>query len=83
MSLPLGRKNVAVFDEHRNSSRVWPVPPTALPEAEVALALFKRNQPDLYGWVASGAPLLTHGRHAALFGEPYKATLTRKASAPQ
>ncbi len=31
--MPLGRKNVAVFDERRNSSRVWPVPPTALPEA--------------------------------------------------
>ena len=81
MSLPLGRKNVAVFDEHRNSSRVWPVPPTAVPEALEALARFKASRPDLYGWVASGAPLLTHGRHEALFGEPYKATRSRKVEA--
>ena len=81
MSLPLGRKNVAVFDEHRNSSRVWPVPPTALPEAEEALARFKASQPDLYKWVADGAPLLTHSRHVALFGEPFKATRARKAAA--
>ncbi len=72
MSLPLGRKNVAVFDERRNSSRVWPVPPTALPEAIEALERFKRQHPDLYGWVASGAPRLSHGQHTALFGEPYK-----------
>ena len=83
MSLPLGRKNVAVFDEHRNSSRVWPVPPTALPEAEDALSSFKKSQPDLYEWIESGAPLLTHSRHEAIFGETFKGTRTRKASATQ
>jgi hypothetical protein len=81
MSLPLGRKNVAVFDERRNSSRVWPVPPTALPEAEAALAAFKRSQPDLYEWVASGAKNLTHGQHVATFAEQYHATRSRKVSA--
>lgn len=75
----LGRKNVAVFDEHRNSSRVWPVPPTALPEAESALAAFKRSQPSLYEWVARGAPNLTEAQHVETFGESYKATRARKS----
>ena len=81
VSIPLGRKNVAVFDEHRNSSRVFPVPPTALPDALDALARFRASQPDLYGWVASGAPLLSHGRHEEIFGEPFKATRSRKVAA--
>jgi hypothetical protein len=83
VSLPLGRKNVAVFDEHRNSSRVWPVPPTALPEAEAALEAFKRSRPDLYEWVASGAPNLSHGQHLSLFGETFKAVRAKKSGAPR
>jgi len=81
VSIPLGRKNVAVFDERRNSSRVWPVTEEDVENAARALAAFKTSQPDLYGWVASGAPRLTHGQHSALFGEPYKATRSRKVAA--
>ena len=74
----VGRKNVAIWDEHRNSSRVFPVPPDALPNALDALARFKASQPDLYAWVASGAPTLTHGQHVAMFGESYKAQRSKK-----
>ena len=80
MNTLVGRKNVAVWDERRNSSRVFPVPPDALPNALAALARFKASQPDLYAWVAGGAPNLTHGQHMALFNEPYRATRSRKAA---
>lgn len=35
----------AVFDERRNTSRVFPVPPDALPNALRALAAFRRSNP--------------------------------------
>jgi hypothetical protein len=69
-----GRKNVVAWDEHRNSSRVFPVPPNARPEAVAALAAFQRSQPALYAWIASGAPRLTEAEHVERFGAPYKAT---------
>jgi hypothetical protein len=75
----VGRKNVAVWDERLNSSRVFPVPPTALPDALVALERFRASQPDLYEWIAAGAPTLTHEEHSARFGEPYRAQRSKKA----
>lgn len=67
----------AGFDEHRNSSRVWPVPPTALPEARRALAAFERDYPELHRWIIEGHPRLTEVEHVARFGEPYPARSKR------
>ena len=72
-------KQSVIWDEHRNSSRVFPVPPTALPEAVAALAAFRRTQPRLYEWVAQGAPTLTDAEHLARFGAPYEHRRSRKA----
>jgi hypothetical protein len=73
----VGRKNVAVWDERRNTSRVFPVPPDALPNALAALGRFQASQPSLYQWVTEGAPNLTHDEHFARFGEPYKTSRCR------
>jgi len=75
---PRPRKNLVVWDEHRNSSRVFPVPPNARPEAEAALAEFRRSKPALYAWVAEGAPRLTESAHLARFGEPYRAARAKR-----
>ena len=77
----LGAKGIAVWDERRNSSRVFPVSQEDVENAQTALARFKASQPDLYEWVASGAPNLTEGQHVAMFGEQYRATRSKKASA--
>jgi hypothetical protein len=61
----------AGFDERRNSSRVWPVPPNALPDARRALDLFRRDYPELVTWIEEGAPRLTAAEHYARFGEDY------------
>lgn len=75
MANPLvGRRNVAVYDESRNSSRVVPVPPDALPTALRALATLPR---DLRRWIEDGAPRLTHDEHRRRFHEPYKGVRAR------
>jgi hypothetical protein len=56
---------VANFDEHRNTSRVWPVPRDAHKDALRALA--------------EGHPLLTESEHLRRFGEPYKQRPKRAA----
>jgi len=66
------------WDEHRNTSRVFPVPPDALPAALSSLAAFRRENPALAGWITQGAPLLTHEEHLALFGEPYRGARARR-----
>lgn len=68
MSIP---RQSAIFDEHRNTSRVFPVPPEALPNARRALAAFHRDDPALASWVSEGAPRLTEAEHLYRFGEPY------------
>jgi len=73
------RQSVA-WDERRNSSRVFEVPPDALPNAMAALAAFKRSQPALYEWVAEGAPNMTEAQHFERFGEPYNANRSRKVA---
>lgn len=65
-----------VWDEHRNSSRVFPVPPDALPNAVRAC---KGIDPALRRWIEDGHPVLTDGEHYARFGEPYKATRPRRS----
>jgi hypothetical protein len=72
------RQGGFVFDEHRNTSRVWPVPPDALP---AALAALRSLDPDLRRWIEDGAPNLTDAEHVARFCEPYQATRSRRTSA--
>ena len=72
MSVPLGRKNVAVFDDHRNSSRVFPVEPGALEAARAASARFCAEQPAHVLWLVDGHPTLTEADHVARFGETYR-----------
>src|SRR5690348_16882651 len=61
----------AIFDERRNSSRVFPVPPDALPNAMRALAGLRRDYPELVSWIEEGAPRLTAEEHYARFGEDF------------
>ena len=68
----------AVFDERRNTSRVFRVPPNALPEALTALERFRRASPAHAAWIAEGAPALTDDEHVRRFGEPYRATRARR-----
>jgi len=66
-----------VWDEHRNSSRVFPVPPDALPNALRALTSL---DPALRRWIEDGHPNLTDDEHFRRFGEPFKATRSKKAA---
>lgn len=68
VSLPYA---AARFDERRNSSRVFPVPPDALPNALRALAGLRGEYPELVAWIEEGAPNLTAAEHYARFGEDY------------
>jgi hypothetical protein len=74
----VGRRNVAVFDQRRNTSRVWAVPPTARPDAMRALERLRHDDPELVSWIEAGAPRLTDAEHVARFGEPYAASLSRR-----
>jgi hypothetical protein len=65
----------AVWDEHRNTSRVFPVPPNALAEALEAL---QRIDPRLRAWIEAGAPRLTHEEHFERFGELYAPSSRRR-----
>lgn len=60
------------WDERRNTSRVFPVPPDAFPNALRALAQFRRTDPARAQWIEDGAPTLTDAEHVERFGEPYK-----------
>jgi hypothetical protein len=62
------------FDERRNTSRVWPVSPNALPEALSALAALRRNDPALVCWIEDGHPRLTESEHRERFGCDYRRT---------
>jgi len=76
--MPVGRRNVAVWDERRNTSRVTPPPPDALPNAVRALERFRVDEPALYGWVAAGAARLTHAEHRTRFGVDYTPSSSRR-----
>jgi len=56
------------FNEHRNTSRVFPVPPDALPKA---LAALRTVDPALRRWIEDGHPTLTQAEHVARFGAAY------------
>jgi hypothetical protein len=74
MSLP--RQHVG-FDEHRNTSRVWPVTPQDAENARRALAAFARDCPELRQWIIDGHPHLTEAEHVARFGGPYNGVKKR------
>lgn len=76
MSLP---KQHSGFDEHRNTSRVWPVTPQDGENARRALASFRREHPELVAWVEEGAPRLTAAEHYARFGEDYNRPARKRA----
>lgn len=62
----------ARFDEHRNTSRVFPVPPDALPAFLAAAARWRAENPAMATWLADGHPHLTETDHLARFGESWR-----------
>lgn len=62
------RRNVAVWDPRRNTSKVHAVPPNAGPEALIALERWRLENPKHAAWIAEGAPRLTRDEHRARFG---------------
>ena len=71
-------KQSSVWDKHRNTSQVFPVPPDALPAALRSLAALRRDQPALVKWLADGHPTLTDAEHLERFGEPYRGVRSRR-----
>jgi len=72
--MPVGRRNVAVWDDRRNTSRVTPPPPHAAADARRALDRLRLDDPELVSWIEAGAPRLTHDEHVRRFGERYAAS---------
>lgn len=66
------------FDERRNTSRVFQVPPHLHAEALASLAHLRRTDPALVKWIEDGHPTLTDEEHLARFGEPYRSTRSRR-----
>jgi hypothetical protein len=62
----------SVWDERRNTSRVIPPAPDALPNALRALEGLRRFDPDLVQWIEDGHPTPTEAEHVARFRESYK-----------
>lgn len=60
------------FNERRNTSRVFPVPPYALKQLQAALAALRRNDPELVRWIEDGHPTLTRAEHFERFGCDYR-----------
>jgi hypothetical protein len=80
LSIP---RQVSVWDERRNTSRVFRPPPDALPNALAALAVFRRAAPEHVAWIEGGFPTLTEREHAARFGEQYHKPVRSKARVSQ
>jgi hypothetical protein len=68
----------SVWDERRNSSRVFPVPPGAVEDCDRALARWQAEEPAHARWILDGCPTLTDAEHVARFGVPYTATKRRR-----
>jgi hypothetical protein len=77
VSLP---RQTSRFDEHRNTSRVWPVTEQDAENARRALAAFHRSNPALVKWLEDGHPRLTDDEHVARFGESYSGVKSRSRS---
>lgn len=70
-------KQTPHFDERRNTSRTFAVPPNALPDALRALAGLRARDPELVRWIEDGHPNLTDAEHVERFGEPYNGKRAR------
>lgn len=78
---PIPAVRGSLFNERRNTSRVFAVPPHAYADATRALAALRRDQPALVRWLEDGHPTLTHDEHQARFGEPYRGVRSRRREA--
>ena len=61
-----------VWDDHRNTSQVFPVPPGAVEDALAAMERLRRDDPALVRWLMDRHPTLTEAEHLERFGAPYK-----------
>jgi hypothetical protein len=77
MSIPL--QPGGTWDYKRNTSRVFPVPPDALPNALRALQSFREREPVHAAWIADGYPNMTADEHVAMFGIPYVKARPKRA----
>lgn len=76
MSVP--RVPGATFDERRNTSRVFPVPPGADAACRNACRAFARDNPEHLAWLRDGAPpIRSQAEHVARFGVEYASGLRR------
>ena len=80
MARAIPRQGTA-WDERRNTSRVFPVPPGALRAALDALARLRVDDPALVDWIEAGAQNLSDDEHRRRFGAAYTATRSRRRAA--
>ena len=81
MAIPTRRRNVAVWDERRNTSRGGQVSHEDVRQARNALERLRRDDPELVSWIEAGHPRLTDDEHVRRFGEPYTPTTRRRGRA--
>lgn len=62
----------SVWDEHRNTSRVFPVAPGAADAAIRACRHYAGRYPRHARWLLDGHPTLTEAEHYERFGAVYK-----------
>jgi hypothetical protein len=63
----------ARFDEHRNTSRVWPVDPRLHDEALRESARLRKRAPRFVKWLQAGAPAIrSDDEHRKWFGCAYR-----------
>ncbi len=62
----------AGFDEHRNTSRVFPPPPGAVTDALKASLAYQKRYPEHARWLLGGHPSMTEDEHFDRFGCYYK-----------
>jgi hypothetical protein len=60
------------FDEHRNTSRVFPPPPGAVTDALKASKAYTKRYPKHARWLADGHPTMNEDEHWERFGTVYK-----------
>lgn len=66
------------WDEHRNTSQVFPVPPGSLERALASLEYLREHDPALVAWIEAGHPNLSEQDHLQRFGKPFKKKAKRQ-----
>lgn len=66
------------FNQHRNTSRVFPVPKGAAGDAVKACQQLRARDPRLVRWLEEGHPNMTDDEHYERFGEPYGGAPTKR-----